>query len=39
LAWICKNSLSFFNSIILNYRELFFLNSSKNNFVKIHRSL
>lgn len=38
LHWICKNTLDFFNSIILNMKEFIVLKLSKNNFNKIHRS-
>ena len=38
LCWICKNTLEFFNLIILGNTELLRLISSKNNFIKIHRS-
>ena len=36
--WICKNTIKFFNSTTINLRELVVLNSSKNNFIKVHRS-
>jgi DNA helicase TIP49 (TBP-interacting protein) len=38
LHWICKNTLNFFNSIILNMKEFIVLKLSKNHFNKIHRS-
>ena len=38
LHWICKNTLDFFNSIILNMKDFITLKLSKNNFNKINRS-
>jgi RuvB-like protein 1 (pontin 52) len=38
LYWICENTIKFFNSVILNLRELMVLGSSKNNLIKVHRS-
>lgn len=37
-SWICKNTLKFFNLIILHSAEFFYINCSKNNYVKIYRS-
>ena len=37
--WICKNTLFFFNFIILENKEFFKINLSKNFSIKIHRSL